>query len=70
MASSESTLVFATAIHRSPQADGVDVKFEGRWNAWGTRGLAHDRVIRRRLREFLPAIAIAGVIVYLFILMW
>ena len=70
MASSESTLASATAIRRAPHADDVDVNFAGRWNAWRARGLAHDRVIRRRLREFLPAIAIAGVIVYLFILMW
>ena len=70
MASRESTLVSATAIERSAEPAGVDVNFDGRWNAWRARGLAHDRVIRRRLRELVPAIAIAGVIVYVFILMW
>jgi len=62
MASLESTSVSEPA--------GVDVNFEGRWNAWRARGVAHDRAVRRRLRELIPTIVIVAIIAYVFILMW
>ena len=34
------------------------------------RGVAHDRVVSRRLKELIPALVLVAVVVYLFILMW
>jgi hypothetical protein len=61
-----------TSIESTSVADPAraDVNFEGRWNGWRARGAAHDRAVRRRLRELIPAIVIIAVIVYVFILMW
>jgi len=62
MTSSEST-----SEDKPAAADG---DFDGRWDAWRGRGLAHDRTIGRRLREWIPAIVVVAVIVYVFIVMW
>ena len=62
MTSSESTAAATPA-----DAEG---SFEGRWDAWRARGVAHDRVVSRRLKELIPALAVVAVVVYVFILRW
>jgi hypothetical protein len=52
-------------VTESPNAD-----FERRWNAWKARGLAHERVVRRRfvgatiIIAFIALIAIIGYFVF------
>ena len=62
MTSNKSTVLTAPA-----SADG---SFEGRWDAWRARGLAHDRRTRRLLSELLPALVFVGVSIYILILIW
>jgi hypothetical protein len=50
--------------------DGADGNFEGRWNPWRGRGLAHGPWVRYQLRELAPLFVIVAVVVYLFVLMW
>jgi hypothetical protein len=57
----------STAAVTPVNAEG---SFEGRWDAWRARGVAHDRVVSRRLKELIPALVLVAVVVYLFILMW
>ena len=47
-----------------------NVSFDARWNAWRARGEAHERLVRRRAMQVLPAIALAVATVYAFSLMW
>ena len=37
---------------------GLDVDFERRWDAWMARGLAHERLVRRRF--ILSAIVVSA----------
>ena len=51
-----------SAVAIAPDAD-----FEARWAAWRTRGLAHERAVRRKLMlvaGFAGALAAAVVIAY------
>ena len=57
----------STAAATPANAEG---SFEGRWDAWRARGVAHDRVVSRRLKELIPALVVVAVVVYAFILMW
>jgi hypothetical protein len=41
-----------------------DPDFDARWAAWMARGAAHDRAVRRRLVDVVPAAIAVGVIVY------
>jgi hypothetical protein len=56
-----------TAAATPADAEG---SFEGRWDAWRARGVAHDRVVSRRLKELIPALVVVAVVVYIFILRW
>jgi len=48
----------------------AEASLEGRWDAWRARGVAHDRVVSRRLKELIAALAVVAVIVYVFVLVW
>jgi hypothetical protein len=61
------TSIESTSGNKPADANG---DFEGRWDAWRARGLAHDRLISHRLREWVPAVVVVAVIVYAFIVMW
>lgn len=59
------------SIERSPPAIAIDrvagpadADFDARWDAWRARGLAHERVVRRKLFVLASALAIVAAAAY------
>ena len=61
------TLPFPPLVDPPASAPPVDAAFEKRWDAWQSRGLKHDRRVRRRsmMAAVVTAlVAIGAAIVY------
>lgn len=54
------TLPFPPLVDQPPSAPPVDAAFEKRWDAWQSRGMKHDRRVRRRVMMTAVAAAIVA----------
>lgn len=53
-----------TAPPMTPVAASASADFEQRWAEWRAKGLAHDRLVRRRMVIGMPILIILGVLVF------